>query len=145
MRVHIKVNWWAIVVSAIVLFLFGWLWYDLLFGKLWMTEIARTNGPNAASQMMSASPVYLFAVDFITAFFLAYGLAMILKWRGPVGPLEGAWIGFAFGLLIFGSMTWLDYAYSGWGITLGFINTGYVAVGMAIQGAILAAWKPKAT
>jgi hypothetical protein len=42
-------------------------------------------------------------------------------------------------------MTWLDYAYSGWGITLGFINVGYVAVGMAIQGAILAAWKPKAT
>jgi hypothetical protein len=95
--------------------------------------------------MMSASPLYLFSVDFITAFFLAYGLAMILKWRGPVGPLEGAWIGFAFGLLIFGTMTWLDYAYSGWGITLGFINVGYVAVGMAIQGAILAAWKPKAT
>ncbi len=139
------VNWWAIVVSAIAQFLFGWLWYDLLFGKLWMAEIMRTSGPTATARMMSASPLYLFSVDFVTAFFLAYGLARILGWRGPVGPLEGAWIGFAFGLLIFGSMTWLDYAYSGWGVTLGFLNVGYVAVGMAIQGAILASWKPKAT
>jgi hypothetical protein len=138
-----RLNWWAIVVSAIALFLFGWLWYDLLFGKLWMAEIARTNGAGATAQMMGASPIYLFSVDFITAFFLAYGLARILHWRGPVGPLEGAWIGFAFGLLIFGSMTWLDYVYSGWGVTLGFLNIGYVAVGMAIQGAILGAWRPK--
>ena len=139
-----RLNWWAIVVSALALFLFGWLWYDLLFGKLWMAEIARTNGPTATGQMMSASPIYLFSVDFVTAFFLAYGLARILRWRGTVGPLEGAWIGFAFGLLIFGSMTWLDYVYSGWGVTLGFLNIGYVAIGMAIQGAILAAWKPRA-
>jgi len=141
----VKFNWWAIVVSTIALFLFGWLWYDLLFGKIWMAEIAKTNGAGATGQMMSASPIYLFSVDLITAFFLAYGLARILRWRGPVGALEGAWIGFAFGLLIFGSMTWLDYVYSGWGVTLGFLNIGYVAFGMAIQGAILGAWKPKAS
>jgi hypothetical protein len=119
----------------------------LVRSALWETLDGRNRADERTERdrMMSASPLYLFSVDFITAFFLAYGLAMILKWRGPVGPLEGAWIGFAFGLLIFGTMTWLDYAYSGWGITLGFINVGYVAVGMAIQGAILAAWKPKAT
>ncbi|MGC2129668.1 MAG: DUF1761 domain-containing protein [Candidatus Aquilonibacter sp.] len=134
---HIKVNWWAIVVADIALFLLGGLWYDALFGKLWMAEMSKLGPP------MVPGGWYPFAVSLVTGFFLAYSLALILKWRGPVGPLEGAWIGFAFGLLIFGTMTWMDYAYSGWGATLGFINVAYVAVGMAIQGAILAAWKPR--
>ncbi len=139
MRVHINVNWWAILVCAIVFFLLGGLWYDALFGKLWMTEMSKIASP------MVPGGWYPFAVSLVTGFFLAYGLALILKWRGPVGPLEGAWIGFAFGLLIFGTMTWMDYAYSGWGVVLGLINIGYVAVGMAIQGAILAAWRPRAS
>jgi hypothetical protein len=135
--VHIKVNWWAILVADIVLFLLGWLWYDVLFGSMWMAAVREVT-----PQVGMASGWYPFAVSLVTGFFLAYSLALILKWRGPVGPLEGAWIGFAFGVLIFGTMTWMDYVYSGWGITLGFINVGYVAVGMGIQGAILAAWKP---
>lgn len=134
---HIKVNWWAILVADIVLFLLGWLWYDVLFGSMWMAAVHEVT-PQAGM----ASGWYPFAVSLVTGFFLAYSLALILKWRGPVGPLEGAWIGFAFGVLIFGTMTWMDYVYSGWGIMLGFINVGYVAIGMGIQGAILAGWKP---
>jgi hypothetical protein len=135
---RIKVNWWAILVSDIVLFLLGWLWYDVLFGTTWLAAMGKNAGNTTGG-----SPWYPFAVSLVTGFFLAYGLALILKWRGPVGPLEGAWIGFAFGLLIFGTMTWMDYAYSGWGVMLGLINVGFVAVGMGIQGAILAAWKPR--
>jgi hypothetical protein len=133
------VNWWAIVVSAIVFFFFGALWYELLFEKAYIAAM----GP--LLQPMTGGAWYPYAVSLVTAFFLAYGLALILRWRGTVGVLEGAWIGFAFGLLIFGTMTWMDYVYSGWGVTLGLINIGYVAVGMAIQGAILAAWRPRAS
>ncbi|HUA09309.1 MAG TPA: DUF1761 domain-containing protein [Candidatus Acidoferrales bacterium] len=134
-----RINWWAILVCDVVLFLFGWLWYDLLFGNLWMSAV------KSASPQLGAAAWYPFAVSLVTGFFLAYGLARILIWRGPVGPFEGAWIGFAFGLLIFGTMTWMDYAYSGFGMTLGYLNVGYVAVGMGIQGAILAGWKAKAS
>jgi hypothetical protein len=138
MRVHINVNWSAILVSDIVLFIFGWLWYDVLFRDMWLAALREVT-PEAS---MTVS-WYPFVVALVAGFFLAYGVALILKWRGPVNLFEGAWIGFAFGLLIFGTMTWMDYAYSGWGPTLGFIRVGFVAVGMGIQGAILAAWKPK--
>jgi Protein of unknown function (DUF1761) len=135
---RINVNWWAILVADIVLFVFGWLWYDVLFGTLWTRELQKI-----IPQASPALTWYPIAVSLVGGFFLAYGVALILKWRGPVGWLEGAWIGFAFGLLIFGTMTWMDYVYSGFGATLGHLNIGFVAIGMGIQGAILAAWKPK--
>ncbi len=137
---RIRVNWWAILVADIVLFLLGWLWYDVLFGNMWMTALRQVT-----PQVSMAANWYPFAVSLFGGFFLAYGLALILKWRGIVGPLEGAWIGFALGLLIFGTMTWMDYVYSGWGATLGLINIGFVSVGMGIQGAILAGWRVKST
>ena len=136
---RIKVNWWAILVADIVLFLLGWLWYDVLFGSMWMAALMKVT-----PQVSTPAGWYPFAVSLVGGFFLAYSLALILKWRGTVGPLEGAWIGFAFGVLIFGTMTWMDYVYSGWGVTLGFINVGFVSVGTAIQGAIIAAWRVKA-
>ena len=138
-----RVNWLAIVVSTIVLFLFGWLWYDLLFGKMWMAEMAKLN-PQFAAGMGSAG-AYPFIVSLVMGFFTAYAVARIIEWRGAWSLGRGALIGFSFGLLIFGSMTWMDYAYSGMGATLGFINIGYVAIGMAIQGAILGVWKPRAS
>lgn len=133
-------NWAAIIVSAIVFFLFGWLWYDVLFKTVWSASIT---GSSLQAMANGGIPAYQLIVAVVMAFFLAYGLARILHWRGPVGALEGAWIGFAFGLLIFGSMTWMDYAFADWGATLGFINIGYVAIGMAIQGAILGAWRER--
>jgi hypothetical protein len=134
-----RVNWTAIVVSAIVFFIFGALWYDLLFRTLWHAEVASVS-PQAP---MAGGTWYPFVVSLLMAFCLAYGLARMLAWRGQMNPFRGALIGFSMGLLIFGSMTWMTYAFSGWGATLGFINVGYVAVGMAIQGAILGAWRVK--
>ncbi|HEY5340747.1 MAG TPA: DUF1761 domain-containing protein, partial [Candidatus Aquilonibacter sp.] len=82
----------------------------------------------------SGAGAYPFIVSLVMAFFLAYGLARVLAWRGEMNPWRGAFIGLSIGLLVFGTMTWMDYAYEGRGVSLGLINIGYVALGMAIQG-----------
>ena len=135
-----RVNWWAIAVSAIVFFLIGWLWYGVFFGNAWLAAIGKTKAEMTASGVSA----YPFVVALVMAFFLAYGIARVLSWRGPVSVWRGAFIAASLGLLIFGTMTWMDYAYEMRGAILGFINIGYVVVGMAVIGAILAAWKPKA-
>ena len=136
-----RVNWLAIVVSAIVLFFFGWVWYHVLFGTMWKAEMA-TLAP-AAMAGVSTNSWYPRVVAIVMSFVSAYGLARILGWRGDWSVGRGAFIGLSMGLLIFGSMTWLDYAFSGFGSTLGWINIGFVAVGMAIQGVVLALMKPQ--
>jgi hypothetical protein len=137
-----RVNWVAIAVSAIAFFLFGGLWYDVFFKSAWIAAL----GPSAAAVagMSRESGTYAMVVAIVMAFFLAYGNARVLGWRGDMSPVRGAIIGFSLGLLVFGTMTWMDYAFEMRGQALGWINVGFVALGMAIQGAILGAWKPKA-
>jgi len=134
-----RVNWWAIVVSAIAFFLFGWLWYGVLFAHAWYMAIGKSEQQTTGGGA-SVSP---FALSLVMAFFLSYGLARILSWRGEMTPLRGAFIGFSAGVLIFGTMTWMDYAFEMRPGSLLAINVGDVAIGMAIVGAILGAWKPK--
>jgi hypothetical protein len=134
-----RVNWLAIAVSAIVFFLIGWLWYGVVFGNAWLAAVGKTQ----QQMIASGTTAYPFVVSLVMAFFLAYGVARMLNWRGSVSVWQGGFIGVSMGLLIFGTMTWMDYAYEMRGVTLGLINVGYVVVGMGVMGMIIAAWKPK--
>jgi uncharacterized protein DUF1761 len=134
-----RVNWWAILVSGIVFFVLGSVWYGVLFGAAWKSAMG-----SGVYIMTSGITIYSLVVAFVMAFFLAYGIARVLSWRGDLSPSRGLVIGASLGLLVFGTMTWMDYAFEMRGPLLGAINVGYVVVGMAIQGLILGAWKPKA-
>ncbi len=133
-----RVNWLAIVVSAIVFFAFGGLWYGVLFKSAWAAAVSvgMTSPPGMGG-------TYQYVVAVLMAFFAAYGIARIFSWRGNVDVGRGAFIGLSMGLLIYGSMTWMTYAFEQRGPMLGWIDIGYVAIGMAIMGAIIAAWRPK--
>lgn len=138
-----RVNYAAIAVSAIVFWLFGWVWYDLLFKNAWLAAAGISPQQMAASG--GGGGIYAMIVSLVMAYFLAYGLARILAWRGDKTVGRGAFIGLSMGLLIFGTMTWMDYAFEMRGATLGWINVGFVALGMAIMGAILDGWRARST
>ena len=136
-----RLNWLAIIVSSIVLFLFGWLWYGMLFASMWLAEMQKINPSFAPG--MSAS-WYPYTVSIVTGILSGYGIARVLKWHGEANAMIGAMIGGSMAILFFGTMTWMGYAYSHFTMTLGWINIGFATVGFAIQGAILGAWKAKA-
>jgi len=135
-----RINWWAIAVSAIVFFFIGWIWYGVLFAAAWYAAVGKAQG-----SAMTGSSLYPHAVALAMAFFLSYGVARVLSWRGDVSIAKGAFIGASLALLFFGTMTAMDYAYEVRPAVLGLINVGYVVVGTGIIGAILAAWRPRAT
>jgi hypothetical protein len=105
----VTVNYLAVLVAAITVFVLGWLWYSpLLFFKPWM----RARGMDPAAAMAGAKmPAGKLVIEFVRCFVLAYiitrfvALLGITSWMGAVHFGVMLWIGFPVILLI-GSILW---------------------------------------
>ncbi len=132
-----RINHVAVFVSAIVFYVIGWLWYDLLFGHAWM---ALTGHVQTSMSNMTGT----LAGGFLLSWFLAYVIGIALAdTTNPNPGRHGVEFGVFMGLGVFGSMLALDYLYEGRGLLLWLINAGYVVVGMAVMGGIIGAWRKK--
>ena len=103
------VNYIAVLVAAIVVFVLGWLWYSpLLFYKPWM----RARGMDPAVAMAGAKmPTGKLVIELVRCFVLAYIVAHfvaalgITNWLGAVHFGVFLWIGFPV-ILLTGSILW---------------------------------------
>jgi hypothetical protein len=127
-------NYLAVVVAAVVAWLFGAAWYGLL-GKPWM-KAARLD---PSTMKMSATP---FIVSFVAELLMAYVLAGVLGHLGPgqVTLLNGVisalfvWAGFIATTIA------VNQRYQGFGWTLTLIDAGHWLAVALIMGAIIGWW-----
>jgi uncharacterized protein DUF1761 len=134
----VHINLLAMLLSAIVAFVIGALWYSpLLFGKAWMAAHGFT--PEAMADLRRQM-VRAYAVSFVCFVIMAFVLTVLLSRLDVTTAVEGAKIGF---------MAWLGFAatigltanlYSGAPLALYLIDVSYQLVYMVAMGAILAAW-----
>jgi hypothetical protein len=132
------VNYLAIVVSAVVIFMLGGLWYSpVLFAKRWVALQGRTMGEMKA---MGASPVMYLEV-FVCGLLAAWVLAVVIAHYGAITLSGGAmvgvlcWIGFA-GATSYGSALFSFKSKALWAI-----DSGYNLVAFVVAGAILGVWR----
>jgi hypothetical protein len=105
----VQVNYLAVLVAAITVFVLGWLWYSpFLFYKPWM----RARGLDPAAAMAGAKmPAGKLVIELVRCIVLAYVIARfvallgISSWMGAVHFGVMLWIGFPVILLI-GSVLW---------------------------------------
>jgi hypothetical protein len=103
------VNYLAVFVAAIAVFVLGWLWYSpLLFYKPWM----RARGMDPAAAMAGAKmPAGKLVIELVRCIVLAYIIAHFVaalgvnNWLGAVHLGVFLWIGFPVILLV-GSILW---------------------------------------
>ena len=127
-------NYLAVVVAAIVAWLFGAAWYGLL-GKPWM-KAARLD---PSTMKMSATP---FIVSFVAELMMAYVLAGVLGHLGPgqVTLLNGVvsalfvWAGFIATTIA------VNQRYQGFGWTLTLIDAGHWLGVALLMGAVIGWW-----
>lgn len=134
-----KLNHAAIVVSAIVYWLLGGLWFGLIFNKPWMALEGMT-----ATQMQQINPIMPYIIAFVTALILSYVMASVCLWRRVDTASKGASLGVLLWIGFVATTTLACYQFEGRPFHLFLINFGYCLVGMTIMGAILGAWKKKA-
>ena len=103
------VNYWAVLVAAIVVFVLGWLWYSpLLFFKPWM----RARGLDPAAAMAGAKmPAGKLVIELVRCLVLAYIIAHFVAALGISNWLIAAhfglllWVAFPV-VLLTGSVIW---------------------------------------
>jgi len=142
------VNWLAILLAAIVLFILGGLWYSpVLFMKKWLALQNRTE-EQARAEAASANMPLMYTSAFITAFITAAVMAHLLSHMMSgtdhiMHPSAGHGA-------MFGFLCWLGFAaptsyataiFSGKPKQLWFIDSSYNLVGFVLTGIILGAWR----
>ncbi len=131
-----KINYLAVLVSAIVFFFLGFLWYGILFAKQWMA----LEGMTPANQPKNVAAAYL--ISFVTQLVLCYVLAIVCRWR-DANLVTGAGLGILMWIAFVATTTLTSYLFEGKPLALFAINYGYDLAGMAISGAILGGWRKK--
>ena len=129
-----RINHLAVWVAAVVYYIFGALWFGLLFGGLWTSLLGKT---------MNAGPT-VFGGSFVLGLILAYATAIALS-RRPEDLTMQQGISFALfmGIALYATQTANTMLYTGEPPLFWLINTAYVVIGFAMIGAIVGGWKKR--
>ncbi|XOV83105.1 MAG: DUF1761 domain-containing protein [bacterium] len=128
------INWWAVLVSTVLAFVLGGLWYGPLFGQAWMQAIGKTEADIAPTP----AP---FIISFFTALLTAVVLAWLISALGVSSWMGGATIGLVTGVGFIATAMASDTAFCGWGVKLFVIQAGYRVLYSILMGAVLGGWQ----
>ena len=137
---RVRQNYLAIVIAAIVCFLFEAGWYSY-FMRPWLDGIGRTK-----EWLMSAAgynPALQYGTALVCAALIATAISCVTQLTGPQTALRGMksavllWFAFVF-------TTWAtEYVFEVRPLSLFAINAGFWLLGMIVMGAIVGAWRKK--
>ena len=134
-----ELNWIAVIATAVIGFLFGWLWYSpLCFAKPWMKEMKLTDESmkEAAKQGMAK----FFIQGFIYTVISTMALAMLVRSHAPESPLKGAMYGAFLGALVVGARMCNASVWEMHSMKLNAIKVGHEIGLFALQAAIFTVW-----
>jgi Protein of unknown function (DUF1761) len=138
----IPINYWAVLVSAIVNMVLGSLWFGPVFGKAWSRSAGMTPEKMDAAKKsgMHWSYFLMFVGSLLMAFILAHAVLFTALAVGMMGISAGlvvgfvAWIGLVAPVTI-GVVLWDGKPWKYWAITY-----LYYLIGFMVMGGILGGW-----
>jgi hypothetical protein len=131
-----SMNWWAVIVAAVVYMALGAIWYSPpLFGKAWMKGIGKTKEQITAG----SSPLsYVWALVF--SFLAAYGIGRIYLWARLATVWDGIVVGLLAGVCFVVATLGINDIFEQRPKQLTIINVLYHLVGFIVIGIIIGAW-----
>jgi len=94
MHVPENVNYLAVLVAGIVIFLLGWLWYSVLCKNQWMALHGKTEAELKAPAQGSMAGMYI--SHLVASLIIAWVLAVILNHFVELDWMRGALVGVLF-------------------------------------------------
>lgn len=135
-----EINWLAVIVTGLVVFFLGGLWYTALFGRLW--QRLQGYSPERIEAMRRKTPPPVFFSCMIASYLVVAAVVAILvtsfNIRGAAGGvLLGAllWLGPTAALGMTGQVASDRHIGAFW------IDSGFHLLALTLSGAVLAAWR----
>ena len=139
MHVPENVNYLAVLVAGIVIFLLGWLWYSVLCKNQWMALHGKTEAELKAPAQGSMAGMYI--SHLVASLIIAWVLAVILNHFVELDWMRGALVGVLCWLGFVATTTYSNVVATMKPKQLWVIDAGFYLVAFAIAGAILAVWR----
>ena len=130
-----EINWLAVLVAGGAFFGLGAVWYSLLFGKKW-AQLVKIDWENPGGNMG-----LIFGLTFVLELLAATTIAILIRDSGFDGWRGGLHVGLISGLVIALPVVAINNLYQRRAGTLTAIDAGHMALGLAIVGTILGAWR----
>lgn len=131
-------NYLGIVAGAIVLFVWGAIWFTVFSGA-WLASVGKTK------EELSASGFWPFIISFVAGLLVSYCFDNMLWHYERADAAKGAQVGFLTGICIYLAMLAMLYSYSARPLALFLIDGGYGVIGFVITGAVVGALRGRAT
>jgi Protein of unknown function (DUF1761) len=132
-----EINYLAVLVCAIFLWLLGAAWYSpAMFAKKWMKLIGVTREPGKRDGLLLGMTASFFG-DLVMSFILAN----IISWAHIAGFARGSVIGVLIWMGFIAAPNLPQGLYERRPFNLFAINSGYWLLGLVIVGGILATWR----
>jgi hypothetical protein len=135
----VRQNYFAILVAAIVCFLFEAAWYSF-FLQSWLSGIGRTNQWLTSS---GANPAFQFAVALIAEALIAASISCLTQFTGPQTMMRGVTVAAMLWFCFVLPTLSIEYVFEVRPWSLLGINAGFLLIGMILMGAIVGGWKKK--
>ncbi len=141
-----QINFWAVLVSAVVYFVIGWVWHSpLMFGKVWEKWLGfdKLSKKEKKAMMKKMGPVMgvAFLTTLLAAYCLAYTVMSGMSFYHVAGVSAGlqagfwTWLGFIVTTQLNGVL-WEKKPFK-----IYLINISYYLVSFLVMGSILAVWQ----
>lgn len=136
-----KIHYPAVIVSGLIQFFVGWLWYGMIFMKPW---IEATGVSMDAAESMSGGQIAVMYVGSLVSFLIVYYvMAHFISYTKSTTAKQGMQTGFWSWLGFTATALAVNVIYTMKPFSLLLIDGGYWLVSMLIGGALLASWRKK--
>lgn len=134
-----EVNYLAVLVSAVIGFVIGMLWYSpLLFGNIWVKLIGMSKDDLEKAKKKGMAKTMSIAI--ISVMVMSFVLAHFVDIAGASTVLEGVQAGFLIWLGFIATVMLNSVLWENKSVKLYVLNIAHYFVVLIVMGAILAVW-----
>lgn len=130
-------NWIAIVCAALAYWILGFLWYSVLFGKMWVAGLEQRGLKMNAGSAMAPKLVGTFVANFVAAVIMA----RLFQRMGVPDVMHGLRLGVGIGVGFSATALTIQYLWQSIPFKVWLVDCSYHFFGCIVLGAILAVWR----